>query len=173
MPPSIFASWLAMVRSSWPRASTRTPRASFRWRSMMQRRSGCRHGFPAPLKMELGEGGDPWNSIYCSIFLFMGKTGKMGMGGPPTPSPLSGTGDGMEQNKLRNGWEPRFVLRFCFLVTGAGFEDGPVGFKAKKNTPTICLGGPQETTHPNCNHVFVIFPKETKPSKRNADRKPS
>ena len=25
---------------------------------------------PTPLKMELGEGGDPWNSIYGSIFPF-------------------------------------------------------------------------------------------------------
>ena len=28
---------------------------------------------PTPLKMELGEGGDPWNSIYGAIFPFVGK----------------------------------------------------------------------------------------------------
>ena len=29
---------------------------------------------PTPLKMELGEVGDPLNFIYGSIFLFVGKT---------------------------------------------------------------------------------------------------
>ena len=45
---------------------------------------------PHPSKMELGERGDPWNSICGSIapFAFMGKTRSMVSGDPPASLPL-------------------------------------------------------------------------------------
>ena len=45
------------------------------------------HAIPTPLKMEFGEGGNPWNSTYGSIFLFHGKTRGMKLGTPHPPPP--------------------------------------------------------------------------------------
>lgn len=39
---------------------------------------------PPPSRMEVGEGGDPWNSI-CGSILFYGEDQTNGIWGPPFP----------------------------------------------------------------------------------------
>ena len=43
---------------------------------------------PRPLKIDLGERGNPWNSIHGSIVPFVGNTVMNGKSGTPTPLPL-------------------------------------------------------------------------------------